>query len=81
MMFYYVEAGIKGTDAYGDIESSFYNSLESVFEELLKKIADGHDLEAYLTRLQGIVGKTRDFGWGFYDTLEWMLEEFRQKIT
>jgi hypothetical protein len=80
MMLYYVEKGIQGTNAYGDIDEAFYNSVESVFEQALKAILKTHNPEMYLPRLRALVTATRNIGWGFHDNLSDWLEEFEAKI-
>jgi hypothetical protein len=32
VMLYYVEMGVQFTNAYGDIDEAFYNSMESMYE-------------------------------------------------
>ena len=38
-MLYYVEMGVQFTNAYGDIDEAFYNSMESMYERAVKYIA------------------------------------------
>lgn len=56
---------------YGDINESFYSSLESVYAEAIKVInATGGDVvEELRPRMAGIVRNTSGLGWGFYDML------------
>lgn len=81
MGLYYVARGIQGTQAYGDIDEPFYNSIESVFEETLKRIEQTPDPEAYLDRLSRVVRTSEGIGWGFHDTLVELLDEFVAKVN
>ena len=69
MMLFYVEQGVKFTNAYGDINEAFYNSMESMFANTVELICKQDLKEVFQRRCQKIVGDTCDIGWGFYDTL------------
>jgi hypothetical protein len=69
MMLFYVEQGVKFTNAYGDINEAFYNSMESMFDKAVELIRKQDLKELFQQRCQKIVGDTYDIGWGFYDTL------------
>jgi hypothetical protein len=71
LLIFYVEQGVICTNNYGDINESFYSSLESVYAEAIKVIsAVGADLvEELRPRMRGIVRKTSGMGWGFHDAL------------
>ena len=58
MMLYYVEQGVICTNVYGDINESFYNSLEGVFEDaiaLIKKVDKPEMIEAFRPQVKRIV--------------------------
>ncbi|MBC7972891.1 MAG: hypothetical protein H7Z11_22675 [Verrucomicrobia bacterium] len=75
MMLFYVEQGVKFTNAYGDISEPFYNSMESMYGSALKWIVN-YDIQAlFQPRCQKIVKDTSGIGWGFHDTLLELYEE------
>lgn len=80
MELYYMQQGIEATNTYGDIDEPFYNSLISVWESVLARIAKGRDPEAYLPRLRHMVAATSGIGWGFHDELSYLLETFETKV-
>lgn len=69
LMLYYVEAGVKFTNTYGDISEQFYNSMESMFLSALKHMQKEGLLSEFEDRAYSIVEETSDIGWGFHDTL------------
>ena len=75
LMTCYVECGNDFTCEYGDIDEKFYYSLESMFEKALQALdkPDKQTVEEFLPRLQNIVEKAEDIGWGYYDTISDLL--------
>ncbi len=69
MMLFYVEQGVKFTDAYGDIDEPFYNSMESMFASATKAIAQYGLQGVAERRCRQIVQDTSQTGWGFHDAL------------
>jgi hypothetical protein len=69
IMLFYVEQGVKFTNAYGDINEAFYNSMENMFDKAVELICKEDLKDSFDERCQKIVGDTCDIGWGFYDTL------------
>ena len=69
IMLFFVEMGVKFTNAYGDINESFYNSMESMYERMLKYITENNIQEKFQARCKKIVDDTRGIGWGFHDGL------------
>ena len=66
---FYVEQGVRFTNAYGDIDEPFYNSMESMYATALEWIAK-HDLQKeFQSRCKAIVCDTSGIGWGFHDGL------------
>ncbi|XGV97260.1 MAG: DUF6155 family protein [Leptolyngbya sp. BL-A-14] len=75
IMLFYVEQGVKFTNAYGDIDESFYNSMESMYGDAIKWVIKYEIQEMFQKRFQKIVEDTSGIGWGFYDTLLEIYEE------
>jgi hypothetical protein len=71
LMLTYVENGTEFTRQFGDINESFYNSMESVlieFTELL--LGRGSDLyPRFRERIQGLATHADHIGWGYGDAL------------
>jgi len=79
LMTHYVEMGVEFTCTYGDINEAFYNSVESVFAniiEMLGKVNDEKIIEKFQPRLKAIVYGTGGIGWGFHDYLSDLYDEF-----
>lgn len=74
MMLFYVEQGVKFTDAYGDIDEPFYNSMESMFESATKAIAKYGLQGVAEQRCRTIVQDTSQTGWGFHDAFREMYQ-------
>jgi len=56
LMIFYVERGIDMENEFGDLYESFYASMESVFENVIKMLNANHQLiPAYRKRLEIIV--------------------------
>jgi Family of unknown function (DUF6155) len=68
-MLFYVEQGVKFTNAYGDIDESFYNSMESMYEKAVEWIIKYEIQDVFKERCMRIVKDTSSVGWGFYDAL------------
>ena len=69
LMMCYVEAGVRFTLMYGDINERFYSSLESVFGEALSLVDKNGLHDDFKDRAGTIVADTRHIGWGFHDCL------------
>jgi len=78
LMIYYLEQGNQFTVDYGDIDEPFYSSLESMFNRVLLELEQQpENIQAtYLPRLESIVESAQDIGWGYYDYISDILEEF-----
>jgi hypothetical protein len=75
IMVFYVEQGVRFTREYGDINESFYNSMESMYDEALKLICRCKLQAEFEERCRGIVDDTSGMGWGFHDGLKDRFEE------
>ena len=69
LMLYYVECGIRFTNDYGDINGSFYLSLESIYEQALALMRQEKLLPHFAERTRRAVADTSGIGWGFHDEL------------
>lgn len=69
IMFYYTENGVEFTNAYGDIDEPFYNSMEGMYNDALKYINANGLLDKFKLRAEKIVDDTKNIGWGFHDGL------------
>ncbi|WP_435788770.1 DUF6155 family protein [Clostridium sp.] len=80
LMLYYVEMGVEFTDTYGDINQSFYNSVESMYETVVNAINKEKKSEVFnilRKRLKAVVDDTRGIGWGFHDNLSIIYYEIK----
>ena len=75
IMLFYVEQGVRFTDAYGDIDEPFYISMETMYEKAIKEIIKYRQKDTFQKRCQKIVLDTSDMGWGFHDTLSEIYED------
>ena len=75
MMLFYVEQGVKFTNAYGDIDEPFYNSMESVYADAVGHIFKHQIFGLFEKRCRKIVTDTSGIGWGFHDGLTEIYEE------
>ena len=69
LMLFYVETGVEFTNDYGDINESFYSSMESMFLKALEFLEKENLLTQFENRAFKIIHNTVDTGWGFHDTL------------
>lgn len=66
LMMFYVECGHKFTSEYGDIDEPFYNSLISVFDDIVKLIKKHPEhKDTFYGRIKVIADDSRNFGWGY----------------
>ena len=78
LMLYYVEMGVEFTNTYGDINESFYNSVEAMYQSVVDSINKHKNSEIFnllRKRLKAIVDDTSEIGWGFHDNLSSMYFE------
>ena len=78
LMVHYFETGNKFTVEIGDINEQFYSSLESMFERILSTLKEQPPevQEKYYSRLEDIVNSARNIGWGYYDYIRALLDEY-----
>ena len=76
LILYRTEMMLDFTNAYGDINESFYNTLEGSFEQACKLIKK-EKLEGYFKKYcEELVGKSKHLGWGVSDSMNYMYEEY-----
>ena len=74
LMIFYVEKGIDIENEFGDLYESFYASIESVFENIVKMLnANPQFIPVYRKRLMIIVDRSAE-GWGHRDCLTDILQ-------
>ena len=80
-MIHYLETGTELTLDLGDIDEPFYSSLESMFKRILKEIEKQPDKIQlqYLNRLTKVVHSAEDIGWGYYDVIAELLEDYNDR--
>jgi hypothetical protein len=78
LMVHYLETGNQLSVDFGDIDERFYASLESMFGRILPALAKqpANVQELYLPRMEKVVVSARDMGWGYYDYISDLFEEF-----
>jgi hypothetical protein len=71
LMLTYVENGTKFTREFGDINEPFYNSLESVLNEMAELLlGEGSELyPLFRERIQRLTTHAHHIGWGYGDAL------------
>jgi hypothetical protein len=72
LMLTYVENGTEFTQEFGDINASFYSSLESVLAEMAELLmAEGRELyPKFRERVQRLAARAAGIGWGYGDALQ-----------
>jgi hypothetical protein len=78
LMLYFVEMGVEFTNTYGDINESFYSSVEGMYQSIVDSINKPKNSEIFSIlrdRLKAVVTDTSGIGWGFHDNLSIMYFE------
>jgi len=76
LMLFYVETGVQFTNDFGDIDQTFYSSLESTFAAALKVMKKEDVLDKFKDRAAGVLKNTQNIGWWFHETLSDTFYEF-----
>ena len=83
LMLTYVESGTEFTNQFGDINESFYNSLESVLDEVvsLLRTAEGATLyPRFQDRITRLARAASGIGWGYGDHVTEQIELLETEI-
>ena len=81
LMLYYVRCGNDFTLEFGDIEESFYDSMESMFSLLVQTLIKQKDetLASYfLPHLEAEFQRVKWVGWGYGDGLKELLNDLEK---
>ncbi|MCU0392149.1 MAG: DUF6155 family protein [Thermoflexibacter sp.] len=76
LILYRVEMMLAFTNAYGDIDMPFYDTLCRAYEEACKLIVKHNLQEKYKAQCEEMIDKTHNFGWGVTDDMEQTFEEY-----
>ena len=76
LMLFRVELCVEFTKQFGDINEQFYTSTENAFETVVKLIVKNKLEEGFKERCKNLIHETEDFGWGFYDTLSGIYNQY-----
>jgi hypothetical protein len=81
LMLTFVEAGNRFTRTYGDIDARFYDNVLSMLDRFAKRLIspEGRPLyPEFSDRLKDLYTTSRNFGWGYSDTVEEILAELEK---
>jgi hypothetical protein len=82
LMMTYVENGARFTQEYGDIDDRFYNSVESVLDELAALLlGEARALyPEFKYRLAHVQQMSANIGWGFSDHVEEVVGHLKEEL-
>ncbi|GIN87530.1 hypothetical protein J6TS2_39160 [Heyndrickxia sporothermodurans] len=70
LMLYYVEQGVEFTNTFGDINDSFYTSIEKMYEKVTSMCQKEESYyQTFEDRIKQVVIDTDGIGWGFHEQL------------
>jgi hypothetical protein len=76
LLLYFVECGVELTNEFGDIDESFYSSIENAYAKALEISKKEGVLAKFEDRAYEIVEETENIGWGFHDYLSDVYSEY-----
>jgi hypothetical protein len=79
LILFRTEMMLDFTNAYGDIDEPFYNTLESCFLDACKIIKKNNLQEKFEDKCQILLDKAGDLGWGVPDSMYSIFEEYFEK--
>jgi uncharacterized protein YicC (UPF0701 family) len=82
-MLTYVENGTEFTHEFGDINESFYNSLESVLNEMAQLLTrEGKELyPRFRERVQRLATLVDGIGWGYGDAVRDQVYQLENELA
>ena len=83
LMLTYVESGTEFTNQFGDINESFYNSLESVLDEMVGLLKTPEGAALYLRfqeRMSRLARIADGIGWGYGDHVAEQIELLETEV-
>lgn len=83
LMLTYVENGTEFTHQFGDINESYYNSLESVLNEMAQLLLrEGSEFyPRFRERVQRLTTHADGIGWGYGDALRWQVDQLENELA
>ena len=81
LMFYYVKCGNDFILEFGDIDESFYDSMEFMFARLVQTLIKQKDktlASQFLPQLEAEFERVELIGWGYGDGLTGLLNELKE---
>lgn len=83
LMLAYVENGTEFTREFGDINESFYNSLESVLNEMAQLLmgAGAGLYPKFRERVQRLATRAEGIGWGYGDALRDQVYQLENELV
>ena len=71
LMIYFVECGNRFTVNYGDIDGPFYDALNRMYRQTIKKVLTLTEerQDEFKERLEAIMASSSNIGWGYHDML------------
>jgi hypothetical protein len=83
LMLTYVESGTEFTNQFGDINESFYNSLESVLDEMVSLLGTSEGAALYphfQDRVNRLARMASGIGWGYGDHVAEQIELLEAEV-
>ena len=75
IMLTFVESGVIFSNEYGEIESAFYNSMESMYQSTLKYLLKEQIVDDFDDRLLAVLKDTHQIYWWFHERLLYLYEQ------
>lgn len=73
LMIFYVEMGVNFIDTYGGASDSLMNSICAMFDSVIDMLNKEDNLDIFLEykdRIENIINKSEDLGWGIQDLFQ-----------
>ncbi len=76
LLLYRAEVMLEFTNAYGDIDEAFYNSLTRSFDEACKLIGKEQLENDFRIYCKELMDQAYNFGWGCYDAMNYSYQQY-----